>query len=64
MDDLFMVLGSFALFIGLPVSVVWFIVRKIKRYSTKRQAILIVASIVVSFVFLGIGTELYSKTDE
>ncbi len=33
MDDLFMVLGSFALFIGLPVSVVWFIVRKIKRYQ-------------------------------
>lgn len=64
MDTLFMLLGFLILFAGLPVSIVWLIVRLVKKKTVKIQVILIPSCIVLSLVFIVIGAELYSRTDE
>lgn len=64
MDDLFMILGFLLLFIGLPVSIVWLIVRIVKKKTVTLQAVLIPSCAVVSFIFFVIGANLYSQTDE
>lgn len=59
-----MVSGFLLLFIGLPASVIWLIVRIVKKKNVKVQVILIPSCIVLSLAFIVIGAELYGRTDE
>lgn len=64
MDDLFMILGLLLLFVGLPTSIITTIIFAVKKKKIKVPIICIPASLVLSLIFLVIGAELYSQTDE
>lgn len=64
MDTLFMLLGFLLLFVGLPATIVWLIIRIVKRKTVKLQLILIPSCVAVSMIFIVIGAELYGRTDE
>lgn len=64
MVDLLMILGICFLFIGLPTSIIITIVFAVKKKKIKTPAICIPMSFIASIFCLGIGGNMYGKTDE
>lgn len=59
-----LILGLIFLFIGLPISVVWFIVSIAKKNKLKKPIISGICCVVAAFIFMLIGTITYSETDD
>ena len=64
MGELLMILALLLFLIGFPATIVTTIVFAVKKKKIKAPAICIPVSLVLSLIFLAIGAELYSRTDE